>query len=551
MGKREQPQIRDIMTYPEAFSQLTLAEKVGQFFMPAAFINDTEEEILRLEKFIKEHNAGGLCFFHSRASAATNYEENLADERPKKAVIFNEKSLDILVKLIQRYQNATKYPLLIAIDAEWGLAMRIENTPQYPYAITLGAIQSDNELVFEVGRQIAKDCKATGIHWNLAPVADINNNPHNPVIGYRSFGEDRHLVAEKAMAYVKGTQSEGVLTSIKHFPGHGDTETDSHLGLPLITKSKTELLENELYPFQILIDAGVDSVMVGHLSVPALANGNKTSSSISKDVIKGVLRDEMGFAGVVISDALNMHAVSKDFSGKGELEWLAFDAGNDVLCFAEQPAEGIETILRNASEKQIEESFARVWKLKEKAMQTEVSSSIIKPAYGQAGSKLESSNGLNQKLVLKSLTLLKGSEAAINELSANDFIGFENFHTVENQFFNLIDRDKKFNRFILGDDASKNERNVLLALFPSQVKPINNFGFSAAELLAINTLIETKNVVLYLFGNPYVLNHIDTQNAEAVVIAYQNFEVFQEVAAGHFLGNFEAKGKLSVTIQEL
>jgi beta-glucosidase-like glycosyl hydrolase len=547
MEKREQGRIADIMVYPEASDQLTSAEKLGQLFMPAAFVNDSEEEIQELEKLIIAQNVGGLCFFHSRASAATNYEENLADERPKKEIVYNEKSLDVLKTLIQRYQNAAKYPLLIAIDAEWGLAMRIENTPQYPYAITLGAIQDGNDLIFEVGRQIAKDCKAAGIHWNLAPVADINNNPNNPVIGYRSFGENRHLVAEKAMAFTKGTQFEGILASIKHFPGHGDTATDSHLGLPLITKSKTELLQNELYPFQILIDEGVDSVMVGHLSVPALANGNKMSSSISKDVIKGVLRGEMGFDGVVISDALNMHAVSKDFSKKGELEWLAFDAGNDVLCFATHTEEGIESILKNASEKQIEESFERVWKLKEKAIKACLPGKQV----SVSSSKLRDGDLLNLELAQESLTITKGTNAIISKFLSNEFIGIENSHSIENQFFNLIQEHKKFNKLILTDNFIENQENILVALFPPQVKPTNNFGFSDVEITAINTLIESKNVVLYLFGNPYVLNHLNTKNARAVIVAYQHFQVFQEVAAEHFLGNLEAKGKLPVTIQAI
>ncbi|CAN0599353.1 unnamed protein product, partial [Ectocarpus sp. 12 AP-2014] len=283
-------------------------------------------------------------------------------------IVVNENSFETLKNLIKRYQKAATYPLLISIDAEWGLAMRIENTPQYPYAITLGANKDNKDLVFKVGQDIAKDCKAAGIHWNLSPVVDVNVNPNNPVIGYRSYGDDKEQVITLAKAFVKGTQSEGILTSIKHFPGHGDTATDSHLGLPVIEKTKAELLETELYPFQKLIDEGVDSVMVGHLSVPALTTSPELPSSINKEIITGVLRHEMGFEGVVISDALNMHAVSKNYSTKGELEWLAFNAGNDVLCFAEHIEEGIQCILKNASEAQINKSIERIWKLKAKAI---------------------------------------------------------------------------------------------------------------------------------------------------------------------------------------
>jgi len=520
-----------MLNYEEVKERLSLTEKVGQLFMPAAFINDTEDEILQLEKLIREQGVGGLCFFHSRASAATNYEG-------KKKVVYNENSFETLKGLIARYQAIAKYPLLIAIDAEWGLFMRIENTPQYPYAITLGAIQNDNDLIFQVGKNIAKDCKAAGIHWNLAPVADINNNPNNPVISYRSFGENRDSVTEKAIAFVKGTQSEGVLTSVKHFPGHGDTATDSHLGLPVINKSKQELIENELYPFQKLIEEGVDSVMAGHLSVPALADGKDTPSSISNEIIKGVLRNEMGFDGVVISDALNMHAVSKKYPAKGELEWLAFDAGNDVLCFAEHTSEGIETILNNASEKQIEESFNRIWRLKEKAIS----------GFEKSSSQLTDSEELNKKLAKESLTLFKGSETCVSEFLSKNFVGIKNSYTIENQFFKELNKNKKFNIFQLRQDSVSNEENVLLALFPPQVKPTTNFGFSDTEIEAINTLLETKNVILYLFGNPYFLNQINVENSKAVIVAYQDFKVFQEAAAEHFLGNLEAKGRLPVTI---
>tara|TARA_R110002167_G_scaffold283181_1_gene488367 strand:+ start:102 stop:1697 length:1596 start_codon:yes stop_codon:yes gene_type:complete len=531
--------MRSLFSYQEAERVLSTAEKVGQLFMPAAFINDTEVEIQQLETLIREQQVGGICFFHSRISAATNFEG-------KKEVPYNAQSFDILKKRIQRFQKAAKYPLLIAIDAEWGLAMRIENTPQYPYAITLGAMQGYNDLIFEVGRQIAMDCKAAGIHWNLAPVVDINNNPDNPVIGYRSFGEDRDRVTEKALAYIRGTQREGILTSIKHFPGHGDTATDSHIGLPLIDKSKAELLQHELYPFQELINEGVDAVMVGHLSVPALADGSLLSSSISKKMINGVLRGEMGFKGVVISDALNMHAVSKNYPVKGDLEWLAFDAGNDVLCFAENTVEGISTILQKSNEARINESFKRVWQLKERA---------LPHATTVSGAKLSDPDPLNHKLAMESITLLKGTAHDLEEFKNNSFLGLCISRPVENVFFKAIGQQHVFTTIdsdgisvtALEEQPEVPDR-ILLCLLPRQVKPTDNFGFTAGELALVNNLINSKNVVLYLFGNPFILKHINIENAKAVIVAYQHLEAFQKVAAEHFLGNFKAKGKLPVTI---
>ena len=539
MEKKRPQQMNKMLSYNIAKEKLSISEKAGQLFMPAAFINDSEDEIKRLEDLIHDNYIGGLCFFHSRASAATNFEG-------KKAVVYNKESFDALKKLIHRYQKVAKYPLLIAIDAEWGLAMRVENTPQYPYAITLGALQNSDDLIYEVGRNIARDCKAAGIHWNLAPVVDINNNPDNPVIGYRSFGEDKLKVTGKALSFIKGTQSEGILTSIKHFPGHGDTATDSHLELPLIDKSKEELLENELYPFQKLIDQGIDSVMVGHLAVPALSGDKNLSSSISKQIIKGILREEMGFRGIVISDALNMYAVSRHYPVKGELEWLAFDAGNDILCFAEHPKEGIATIVENATENQIEESFKRIWELKEQ---------VLKDQAQGSNKKLVVSDGLNRRLAHKSLTLWKGTVSDISTFKKTGYIGLEFSKNSGNYFFKNINNNIPFESVVLKKstideihDIIKNHENFLLALFPSKVKPQNNFDISSHELALINELIATKNVVLYLFGNPYVLKLIDTTKAKATVIAYQDFKVFQEVAAEHFLERIEAKGKLPISI---
>ena len=527
-----------LLQYKQATHQLTPHEKIGQLFMPAAFINDSEAEIQALENLIAKNHVGGLCFFHSRASAATNYEG-------KKKVTYNAHSFQTLQNLIKRYQKKAKYRLLIAIDAEWGLAMRIENTPQYPYAITLGAIQDNMDLVFQVGKNIAHDCKQAGVHYNLAPVSDINSNPKNPVIGYRSFGEDKFNVTEKSLAYLKGMQSVGIMGSVKHFPGHGDTAVDSHLGLPIIEKPKEELLNNELYPFRKLIEKGVDSVMVGHLAVPALSSGKHIPSSLSKDMIKGLIRKEFGFEGVVISDALNMHSVAKNYPIKGELEWLAFNAGNDILCFAEQVTAGIEMILEKANDVQIEEAFKRVWSLKEKAFSAEVKlpTALINP------------DPLNEEIAKSSITLLKGAKDTIAKFRANDFIGISNVLETENLFFKMINESQDFPTYSLANvsfatikDKIGKEENILLSIIPPQIKPTDDFGFTQNEINTINQLIRTKNVLLYLFGNPYALGVFDYHKAHAVVLAYQNFEMFQKVASAHFLGQLPAKGKVPVKI---
>jgi beta-glucosidase-like glycosyl hydrolase len=406
-------------------------------------------------------------------------------------------------------------------------------------------MQNQDELVYEVGKNIGIDLKEAGIHWNLGPVVDVNNNPKNPVIGFRSFGENQKLVANTGVAFNKGIQSQGVLTSAKHFPGHGDTATDSHLGLPVINKSKEELLAMELYPFKELIKSDVDAVMIGHLSVPALANGNTEPATISKEIIQNVLRKELEFENVVISDALNMKSVSKMFPTKGELEWVAFDAGNDFLCFAENTIEGTATILKNANEAQIESSFKRVWNLKRKAYSTQKIEE----------SKTHSYDELNSKIAEESLSFYKGNEKQLEDFRMQQFAVVDfNTKGVKNNFSPLTENEgiryfsTSFYTIKELKSKLKDRKNILITLYPPKVRTSNKFGISDEEIAFIKELAATKNVSLYLFGNPFVLNHLEVENIENIVLVYQDFKVFQENAKQHFLGKTKAKGKLPVTL---
>lgn len=515
---------------------LTLRQKVGQLFMPAAFINDTEEEVQNLEKLIRDHHIGAICFFHSRASAATNFEG-------KKKIVHNEKSYDRLKQLITRYQKAAKFPLLVAMDAEWGLAMRIENTPQYPYAITLGAMDDGEDLIYSVGYQIGKDCRQAGIHWNLAPVVDINNNPENPVIGYRSFGDDKKSVLHRSKAYIDGMGRAGVLNAIKHFPGHGDTAMDSHLGLPVINKSLEELKENELFPFQELIKKGVDAVMVGHLSLPQLdSHEPSTTSSI---IITDLLRKTMGFGGVIISDALNMHAVSKKYTEQGGLELAAFTAGMDMLCFSEHAVEGIESILGSASKERINESFERIWHLKEKIFFRELPEESVQ----------HDPKNLNRQLAQHSLTELYGNPSDVKKIKESNFLNLSWNAKVENIFSKRLHEEYGMEAIDLmtAHDAFKDKiatsKNLVLALFPPAVKPKNLFGFEAEQLKRIKDLIVAKNVLIYLFGNPYAIDILGLGPTSNIVLIYQDFPEFQEEALRHFKGLLTAKGRLPVQLK--
>jgi beta-N-acetylhexosaminidase len=529
---------------------MTLEQKIGQFFFPAVFINDTEENIQETERLIKEYNIGGLTFFHSRASAATNYES-------KKKVEVIEDSYQRLKDLIVRYQKCSTTPLLMSIDAEWGLAMRVEKTPQYPYAITLGALpDSEIGLVYEVGKQIALDLKSAGIHYNLAPLADINNNPNNPVIGYRSFGSNKEKVARFALEYLRGMSEVGILGCLKHFPGHGNTNVDSHLGLPVLTENLEQLLENELVPFIKGIENQVDSIMIGHLAVPALNNGKDTSATLSKNIIESLLRDRLGYDGLVISDALNMHSVSKLYTVKGQLEWEAFNAGNDVLCFAENVPEGIQEILKNATPERIEASYNRILKYKQKAGLFDSNPTITRDF------DFKITSDLNKKIAKNCITAIKDNNSSIVVFDAKNrerLAKLSVYKSIDNAFFNALDDTLPSPKFAIETGTDLLDRNLqeelvnfdtlIISLFVPKAKPLNNFDIEDSVLEFLGQLFQTKKCVLHVFGNPYALQVIpNLEKTIGIVEMYQDFTEFQEIAAKQLLEDTECKGTLPVLL---
>jgi beta-glucosidase-like glycosyl hydrolase len=530
--------------------KMTLEQKIGQFFFPAVFINDTEENFQETERLINEHNIGGLTFFHSRASAATNYEKN-------KTVEIIDDSFEKLKALVVRFQKCATTPLLMSIDAEWGLAMRVENTPQYPYAITLGALPERYEyLAYEVGKRIGLDLKSAGIHYNLAPLGDVNNNPNNPVIGYRSFGQNKDRVSNFTTEYLKGLNEVGVLGCLKHFPGHGNTSVDSHLGLPILEESLEQLLDNELVPFIRGIENKVDSIMVGHLAVPALNEGKNTSATVSKNIIENLLRKQLGFEGLVISDALNMHSVSKLYDTKGQLEWEAFNAGNDVLCFAENVAEGIQKIFKNASAERINASFNRIWKCKEKV-------GILNGNFAPEGHlDFESTSILNRLIADKSTTKIKDNNNSLQLFESKNnakLAKLSLYKNSDNIFFKSLNIVLPSDKYALENgDANtiiqmkvdlKGFDTILVTLFVPSAKPQNNFGIDETILTYLGELFSSKKCVLYVFGTPFALQIIpNLKSTLGIIQVYQDFREFQESAARQLLRNSNCRGKLPVQI---
>ncbi|NRA10683.1 MAG: serine hydrolase, partial [Crocinitomicaceae bacterium] len=364
----------------ETLEKMTLREKIGQFFMIAAYSNKGESHFAKIDSLVSKYKIGGLIFFQG--------------ER------------DNLKVAIDRFQGQATIPLLVGMDAEWGTSMRLFGEERYPYNYTIGAA-NDLELTERIGEMMGQECRELGIHINFAPVADVNSNPNNPVIGFRSYGENPRRVAEQVAATVRGMEGQSVLTSIKHFPGHGDTDVDSHKELPVVNNPLTHIDAVDFYPFRAGIKAGASSVMIGHLNVPAL-DPSGTPSSLSKKTIHEYLKGELGFKGLVVSDALGMKAVADKY-GKTEVVVKAFEAGCDILLFPKSVVDAIDAIEKKVldggiSQEEIDLRCKRVLLAKYK--------SIIKP--GKLKSYTVSEQSLARKqLFEKAITVLKNENEVL------------------------------------------------------------------------------------------------------------------------------------------
>ena len=344
--KRKSPDVIGVMNAPNAwadsvFKTLTLEQRLGQLFMVAAYSNTKETTEGRIDSLIRNYNVGGLIFMQGtpeKQGAQTNY-----------------------------YQSIAPTPLMIGMDAEWGLGMRLTGIKDLPRSMTLGAT-GDERWAYELGKTMGRQCKLLGVHINFAPVMDINNNPDNPVINFRSFGEDKENVTRKALAVARGLQEEHVMACSKHFPGHGDTNTDSHEDLPTISASLYRMDSLELYPFREAVKKGIGATMVAHLNVPALGDSNHIPTTLSNRAIEELLQEELKFKGLTFTDALNMKGIAKFFS-PGELEVRALEAGNDVLLFAQDVPLAIGEIKKaiisgRLDEKEIDQKVKKILRTK-------------------------------------------------------------------------------------------------------------------------------------------------------------------------------------------
>ncbi|MDO6491458.1 MULTISPECIES: glycoside hydrolase family 3 N-terminal domain-containing protein [unclassified Cellulophaga] len=515
------------------YNAMTLDEKVGQLFMVSVASNQNKTSTDKIKELVAKEHIGG--------------------------VIFSKGGPVRQAKLTNSYQKSAKLPLLVGMDAEWGLAMRLDSTYAFPWNMTLGAIRN-NAVVEKVAKQIGKHSKRLGVHINFAPDIDINTNPLNPIIGNRSFGEDKRNVAKKGIAFVNGFEKAGILSSGKHFPGHGDTSTDSHKTLPVINFSRERLDSIELYPFKKLINHGkLSSVMVAHLNIPSLDDKPNYPSSLSEKIVTNLLQKELQFKGLVFTDALNMKGVA-DHTDPGDADLSAFLSGNDILLMPLDVAKGKHKIIEAynygvITEERLARSVKKILKAKYKVGLHQHKLVDLKNLYEDLNTLEndlvyeeaieEAITVVKNKLDLLPIVKLENKKIAylnLGDASGKSFLQeLKNYTTVtevkEDNLQILLQKLKQYNIVIIGHHKSNGS-------------PWKSYQFSAkdAEIVKAVSALRTSNSILVNFAKPYTLLNKNLSSLDAVVIGYQNSILAQQKTAQMLFGAIGAKGKLPVSI---
>ena len=513
---------------------LSEEERIAQLFMIAAYSNKGDEHKHQISDLIENYKIGGLMFLKGgpvRQSKLANY-----------------------------YQSKSKTPLMIAIDAEWGVAMRLDSSLRFPWQMTLGAID-DTNLIYEMGVEIARQCRLLGIHINFAPVVDVNSNPKNPIINNRSFGENAVKVGNMGVAYMKGMQDNHILACAKHFPGHGDTDTDSHKTLPVVRHLRYRLDEVELMPFKKLINNGLGSVMVAHLNVPVLDDTKNLAVTLSSKVVDGLLKNEMGFTGLAITDALNMKGVSQ-FYRPGEVDVKALLAGNDILLFSEdvpKAIEGIKKAIKNnkISQSEIDQRCHKILMAKQWMGLDEYMAIDLAKVHREIITN--ETKLLNKKLIKSSLTLLQNYDDLL-PLKRLDSLRIANVSIGEDApFFQaMLNNYTSVAAFSISENATLAEQSLLLSklsdynlVIASVHKPNKSAWESHKITKSTDVLLQSialqSKLVVSVFSNPYSLNSfLFTDNFDAILLGYQNSKVAQEQTAQAIFGGIAFSGTIPV-----
>lgn len=524
------------------FNSLTNDQRIAQLMVIRAHSNLGPDHVAKVTEDIKKYNVGALCFFQGGPVRQAN--------------------------LTNLYQSIAQTPLMVTIDGEWGLGMRLDSVAKFPYQLTIGAINDEN-LVYRMGLAVGEQCKRIGVHVNYAPVVDVNNNPNNPVIGFRSFGEDKNKVSTFGIAYMKGMQDAGIMACAKHFPGHGDVDVDSHHDLPVINKSMEQLDTMELVPFKAIFDAGVGSVMIAHLYIPAIDNTKNRATSISKNNVTDLLRNSLHYNGLTFTDALEMKGVAKYFPG-GTIAVEAIIAGNDMLCLPENVGESIVAIKKAIDDNRLtwEDIYSKVRKVLASKYQLGLNKATVISTDNLLEDINAKTDAIRREIAQHGITLLsqagltasRTDYAQVPLTSRQKKIAYVGIGTRElSAFGRRLKEDLGADVFLYSYKDSPAKADSILQAIPKDGtydaivigvhnysnKPMDNFGMTPAALKLYKELNFIKTITL-TFGN--VLANKNFCDAYTLVACYQDDEITQQVAADIIEGKQMPRGKIPVTV---
>ncbi len=518
---------------------LTPRQQAAQLMVKACFPALGAEHVGKVAKFVEEDGIGGVTM--SRGGPMSH------------------------AQTVNRLQSLSKVPLMIYMDAEWGVSMRLDSVVKFPRQMTLGAIVND-DLIYAMGEEVAMQCKRLGIHMNFAPVVDVNNNPNNPVIGSRSFGENKYNVAKKGIQYMKGMQNNGIMACAKHFPGHGDTDVDSHAALPLIPFDEDRLNDLELYPFKQLIAAGVDGMMIAHLNIPAYLKKDTIPSSMSPKVVDKLLRKKLKYKGLILTDGLEMKGVTNYFPAN-TIPLVAFKAGNDILLGVENPTGALDefeaAINRgDVSKRKLKKAVQKVLEAKYDmglAHYTPIDTTgIVADMNGSRAVKLRNT------LAAAALTLVRNNDNTL-PLSSDKLPAIAYLEVGKDEgkiFADSLSGYGSITKYSISSKPGVKEvdsvrtllqpfGHILVGYHSTDVRPQYKYGTDSLCVSLIDELAANKKVSLDFFGLPYGLNKFKSIEAfNAVLVSYDNSPESQAQSAKLIMGTIMPMGKLPVTVNE-
>lgn len=513
------------------YNTLSIDQKIGQLFTIWVATKQGDDKMKEVSSIIEKNHLGGLIFSLG----------NIKDQ----------------AKYTNIFQSISKVPLLIGMDAEWGIGMRLDDAFSFPYNMTLGAL-NDDSLIYNVGKRIGVHAKRIGVHINFAPVTDINTNPNNPIIGSRSFGEDKINVTKKSLSYLKGMQSVGIMGSAKHFPGHGDTSTDSHKTLPIINFSAKRINDVELFPYKELIKNNLSTVMVAHMEVPSLEKEPKMPSTLSKNIISKLLKKKLKFEGLVITDAMDMKGVV-DFNKNLSADVGALLAGNDVLLMPDDLDESTKSIKKAINdgiitEKRLKYSVKKILMAKYKAGLYKKNKIDLENIVEDMNSNIDKL--LFEEITEKSITLIKNDNDILPIKDISTKIAFlEMGDSDSDEFFKILNHYTEVDKIEYDSKAEllttlKPYQTVVVGFHKSTKSPFDPYKFNQSEIETLELLSKNKNVILNVFAKPYALMDLDMTNISSILVSYQNNVIAQNKSAQIIFGALPAVGRLPVSISK-